>query len=60
MRELTSDEIDVVSAGPSAVTHLALVGQYNSSASRPAWASSGIPLAAGSALLSTDSLVTAN
>jgi len=54
MRELTIDEIDMVSAGPSAVTPLALVDQCNGSASMPTRASPGIFPPAGIAFVPND------
>lgn len=36
MRELTSNEIEMVSAGPAAITLLALVDQHNASTTIPA------------------------
>jgi hypothetical protein len=54
MRELTSNEIDMVSAGPSAVTPLALAGQCNISTSTSAPSMPGIFPAAAGAFLSND------
>jgi hypothetical protein len=59
MRELTSNEIDMVSAGPSAVTPLALACQCNSSTSTSALAMPGIFQPAGATFLSNDPLAIA-
>ena len=54
MQELTTSEIDMISAGPSAITLLALAGQCNPSAPTPALAISGILPAASSVFMSND------
>lgn len=42
MQELNPNEIEAVSAGPTAVTPLVLLGQCNSSTSIPAVADAGV------------------
>jgi len=59
MRELTSNEIDLVSTTPSAVTPLALLGQCNSAASMLGMALPGIFPKAGTEFLSIDPLTIA-
>lgn len=59
MRELTIDEIDLVSAGPAAITPLALVDQRNASTTIPALVAPGIFPSAASAFMSSDPIAIA-
>lgn len=54
MRELTADEVGMVSAGPSAIAPLALANQHSCSVATPAVAIHGLHSVATRAILSND------